>query len=463
MYEVIMDNVPTWSNKQVLYAFGSAATALIPILFALHRILSNGLHHRLLAERQHIAMLRHELELEKARDSESASREFLALLDDARNQAQSLSRERDSAINDSTVQKEIADARTADAEQFKEEVETLKDRLAGEQRRILRVLDAQGFTWTEKVRQGAPAFRPLDERKMPIISVLNLKGGVGKTTLTANLGAALARRGWKVLLIDIDLQGSLTSLYLAEQEQVDLENQRLFIGDFLSSSFDAEFPILLKFTRPILAPSRSALVGTVDTLAYAETNLTVRWLLREGNRDPRFLLRRELHLKRISHEFDIVLIDCPPLINISCVNALAASDSVLIPVMPSKPVIDRVPVLLARMKQFRENINEHLKVLGFVANRTARAELTADERNRMSALEFQAKQAWDESVTRFDATIPQSVEVRAAEDEHRPLAENDKIAVAFRNLAREIEDRLPSLCKCDETGKSTPLETEVIQ
>ena len=461
MYEVIMDNVPTWTNKEVIYAFGSAATALIPILFTLHRLLSNGLHHRLQAERRHVAMLKHELDSEKAKFPETPPNEYLVLLDDARKQADSLSREKDAALLDSTFHKEIAKSREAAIDQLRVDLETLKNRLVSEQRRINNALESQGFTWTEKVRSDAPGFRPLEERRMPIISVLNLKGGVGKTTLTANLGAAFARQGWRVLLIDIDLQGSLTNLYLAEQEQAILEVDRKFIGDFFSSSFEAEFPSLLNYTRPILAPSASAIVGTVDTLAYAETNLTVRWLLREGNRDPRFLLRRELHLKRISNQFDIVLIDCPPLINISCVNALAASDSVLIPVMPSKPAMDRVPILLRRMLQFRKNINEHLKVMGFVANRTTRGELTVDECNRMSELEVRSKDAWNETVTRFESFIPQSVQIRQAEDKHRPLDEDDKIAHSFHKLSREIENRLPTFCKRGEPENSTLTRTEV--
>ena len=463
MYHSILDNVPSWSNKEVLYAFGSAAGVLIPAILTLYRLLSSGIRHRLLAERHHVVVLERELKLEKARNAESTPQEFLALLVDARRQAEILSREKAAALHDSTLQRELANVRQSAADRLTDDLDTLQNRLVAEQLRIDHALKAPTFSWTEKVRHDAPLFCPLDERRMPIISVLNLKGGVGKTTLTANLGAALSRLGWKVLLIDIDLQGSMTSLYLSEAEQAEMEGQRRFIGDFFSTSFEAEFPSLLKYTRPILGPSASALVGTVDTLAYAETNLTVRWLLRDGNenRVPRFLLRRALHSKRISDEFDIVLIDCPPLINISCVNALAASDSVLIPVMPSKPVIDRVPVLLTRMLQFRKNINEHLKVMGFVANRTMRTVLTTDERNRMSGLQVQAENVWRGPVTRFESNIRQSVEVRAAEDEHRPLAADGEIAAAFQNLAREVEDRLPTFCRGTATGESTLLKTEV--
>ena len=82
------------------------------------------------------------------------------------------------------------------------------------ERRMGRARKLEGYLLKAKAMQARPRFKPLSERKRPIVSVLNLKGGVGKTTLTAHLGAALARKGYRVLLIDLDLQGSLTGLML---------------------------------------------------------------------------------------------------------------------------------------------------------------------------------------------------------------------------------------------------------
>jgi cellulose biosynthesis protein BcsQ len=462
MNEILRDSVPVWTNKDVLVAFGSAAAVLIstltPAMIALHRILCTSLRHRLATANGEVHDLKCKLEHLRREPVDSPSGQLIELLEDARKEARELADEKIAAVSDSTRQAEIAEANHAAAEKLQEHLQAIQTRFISERRRVERALETDGFTWTERVRYNAPEFRSLDERRMPIISVLNLKGGVGKTTLTANLGAALSRRGWKVLLIDLDLQGSLTSLFVAEQDQTILDEQRRFIGDFLARSFDAEYPNLLSYAQPVMGSNGSALVGTVDTLVYAETNLTVRWLLREGNRDPRFILRRELHLKRISNAFDIVLLDCPPLINVCCVNALAASDSVLIPVMPSKATTDRVPVLLSRMLQFRENINGHLKVLGMVANRTFGSELTSDEKNRLSELEVKAKNVWGENVPRLESFIRQSTEVRRAEDEHRPLSESDQMADAFGVLAREVEGRLPTFCRATRRPTSIPAE-----
>ncbi|MHC5536745.1 AAA family ATPase [Singulisphaera rosea] len=462
MQDIFKDSLPSWTNKEVLLAFGSAAavviSALTPALIALHRALSAGLRHRMAMASDEVRDLKQKLESAKKERLDTSPDDLIASLEAARDEARRLAEEKLAAVSDSTRHAELAESHRDTSAKLQEHLQEIQSQFTSERRRITRALEKTGFTWTERVRYNAPDFRPLEERRMPIVSILNLKGGVGKTTLTANLGAALSRRGWKVLLIDLDLQGSLTSLFLPEQDQASLEEKRLFIGDFLARSFDAEYPNLLNYTQPVLGTEDSAIVGTVDTLVYAETNLTVRWLLREGHRDPRFILRRELHLKRISNTFDIVLLDCPPLINICCVNALAASDSVLIPVMPSKATTDRVPVLLSRMLQFRENINGQLKVLGMVANRTFGAELTSDEKNRLSELEIKAKNVWGEAVPRLDSFIRQSTEVRSAEDEHRPLTESDKMSDAFDLLANEIEGRLPTFCRATGTRAIAPAE-----
>lgn len=451
-------NAAVWTNKEVLYAFGSAAAVAVPSALTLYRILSAGLRHRLSAAKVEIQHLKKRLVDPPDGATDPALVDALRLLEDANKQLAELTEQTARTADESA---RTIESHRAAAQQLQSDLDNLRAQFISERRRIERAVGSDGFTWTERVRHNAPDFHSLDERRMPIISVLNLKGGVGKTTLTANLGAALSRRGWRVLMIDLDLQGSLTSLFLPEEDQTALAHERKLVGDFLERSFDAEYPNLLSYTAPVLGADRSALVGTVDSLAYAETNLTIRWLLREGTRDPRFILRRELHLRRISNRFDIVLLDCPPLINVSCVNALASSDYVLIPVMPSKPTTDRVPVLLRRMLQFRENINQHLKVLGVVANRTWASDLTSDEKNRLSELVMKGKNAWGEEVDVLRTSIRQSTDLRTAEDEHRPLALSDSMAPVFDLLASEVETRLPTFCRA--TATQTANRAKVMQ
>src|SRR5262249_25454713 len=142
-----------------------------------------------------------------------------------------------------------------------------------------RAMKLEGKVWERKVLQGAPQFRPLNQRHMSIISVLNLKGGVGKTTVTSHLGAALAAKGYDVLLMDLDLQGSLSSLFMSEHELVQRSQGRKLLQHYLLSRIDGRKADLLECCVPI-SNGRSAIIPNADSMAYAELNLTMQWLLR---------------------------------------------------------------------------------------------------------------------------------------------------------------------------------------
>jgi cellulose biosynthesis protein BcsQ len=328
---------------------------------------------------------------------------------------------------------------------LREELGDYDRKLRASANRVRHALKLEGLIWEEKVLHNAPKFARLDKRSTPVISLLNLKGGVGKTTVTANMGAALAHLGYRVLLVDLDLQGSLTNLFLAEGEQQRLYHDRRLLQNFLDAAAEDLTTKLLDYGQPILG-GRSSLVATADTLAYTELNLTFKWLLRIGKRDPRFLLRKALHLKQVTSRYDVVLLDCPPLMNVSCVNALAASDYVLVPVMPSKQAMGRVPALLHRLKSFRDNINGDLQVLGVLANRTQRSVLTSDESNLWTGLSRDCRNEWGVAVPMFQTIIRQSATIRDIEDACRPLQEGDEMFPAFTSLAAEVEQRLPALC-----------------
>jgi cellulose biosynthesis protein BcsQ len=431
----ILAQAPTWTDKEVIGTVVSVAVALASLFGIAIKFATGATRRRALkAERERQELLN---ELERLKTLVATSS-----LEDVKQQLAEARQEAEKHLKAAEGLKSSLDDVQAAVDQHQADLGT-------ERRRIQRALNKDGQTWNEKVLSSAPDFKALDPegRCMPVISVLNLKGGVGKTTITANLGAALDALGYRVLLIDLDLQGSLTGLYLSENEQSKLDEESHLLADFLASSFGAESPNLLDYVRAVLPDGKSALVPTTDNLAYAETNLTIRWLLREeGNRDPRFLLMKELQLKRITNQYDIVLLDCPPIINVCCVNALAASDYLLIPILPSKQATSRVPVLLKRLKEFRDNINAELKIMGILANRTQRSELTYSEENRLTALRNECKDVWGTDVPLFDTFIRQSAEIRAAEDEHRPLQPDNETFPIFEELAREVVSRLPTFC-----------------
>lgn len=464
---------PTWTDKEVLIAVGSVVGTLltvgVPVVLFLVRRAGARSRERVRKGEGEREKLREEiirLQQELQKITEGTVRGKLNLHDMELQVRQAQEEVQELEASNLRVEEQAA-AEHHQVEQLKANLNTLQgqmgsygNELEAERRRIEKALRKDGQTWTEKVLSNAPEFKKLqpESRRTPIISVLNLKGGVGKTTIAANLGAAFDGVGYRVLLLDLDLQGSLTSLFLSESRQAELHARNRLIGDFFAATFDAEFPNLLDYAEPIQSRGESGLVPTTDQLAYAEMNLTIRWLLREGNRDPRFMLRRELHLKRIMGRYDIVLLDCPPLINVSCVNALAASDYVLAPILPSKQATARVPILLRRLKDFRDNINSDLNVLGILANRTHRSELTLEEQNRLTALRAQCKDIWGLEVPLFDTFVRQNREVRAAEDDHRPLRKGDEMYETFIELAREVQERLPTFCRPALRRQATPQE-----
>jgi len=183
---------------------------------------------------------------------------------------------------------------------------------------------------------------------MRTLVVANQKGGCGKTATVHALGAVLASRGYRTLMVDMDPQGSLTQgcgvrdtegRSLAEVVG-DNEPGTLDLGDIVRDLGDGLF----------LAPSDLA-------LASSEMGLFLR-------------MGRELQLKEalasVDGDFDACLIDCAPSLGLLVVNALAAADAVLIPVIPQEADLRGLGLFLKTLDQIRRGINRHLETLGIV-------------------------------------------------------------------------------------------------
>ncbi|VTT97942.1 Chromosome partitioning protein ParA OS=Gluconobacter morbifer G707 GN=GMO_19480 PE=4 SV=1: CbiA [Gemmataceae bacterium] len=338
-----------------------------------------------------------------------------------------------------------------------EEREVIRKTQKSHDNRIRRALAMEGRIWTQPVMKGAPPFRPLAERRTPIVSVLNLKGGVGKTTLTAYLAWALSARGYRVLLVDLDLQGSLSSLFVHNDElgRHAKEGHKL-IQHFLADVAQKKPAKLANFTLPLpqLNP-HSQLVAATDRLAYAELNQTVQWLLRvggagkvwNGRHDGRMILRRALHARGMSKRFDVILMDCPPLLNLCCANALAASDYVLTPVMPSVKSVERVTPLLRRVMEVKAEVNPDLKMLGLVVNGTQEKNLTPKEQDLLRNLPQQCLDVYGSDVYQFDTSIQQRVVIREGEYAFEAPDGRHPLRTTFEALAEEFIKRLPAVCR----------------
>ena len=205
-----------------------------------------------------------------------------------------------------------------------------------------------------------------------LITVMNFKGGVGKTTLTANLAAALSEhRGLKTWVIDLDYQGSLSYMTrgvdLSDDETGSESNQ---MGDILSCERKSGF----KDIRPSAffdGFANARIVTASQDLAEIEENQLQKWLLHmeKPDGDVRSRLATWLNaVKSVEDMPDIILLDAPPRLSLSAVNALAISDFLLVPTLPQPASIEPIQKLFKRLDKLRCLFKSKVMVLGVVFN-----------------------------------------------------------------------------------------------
>jgi chromosome partitioning protein len=439
---------PTWTDKEVLLAVLGLLGAGIPVVWGIVKFLTINVSRKLRESEDRVKELTTEVDQLKAGYIPQIV-DLNLRLENATQELAQVRKEADGYRQVSEAFRGERDVLLRERDEALTGRDAARDELNAKLVRIRKAANKDGAIWAERVLASATAFRPLDpeSRPTPILSVLNLKGGVGKTTATAHLAAAFAYKGYRVLLLDLDLQGSLTGQFLNAATQKEAFDADKSVAKFLEAAFESEAPAVKDFAVPVNLPTKSMIVPTMDDLAYEEMNLTVRWFLKDGNKDPRFLLRKRLQLKQVTNEFDVILLDCPPLLNMSCVNALAASDYVIVPTIASKQSTERVHNLMQFVKELREDVNPHLGVMGFFANRTKQSNLTAGERDMMTGLEQKCLDALGHPVPCFASHVPQSTDVRVAEETGVTFGPGDKLYEHFEALAGEIEDRLPTFCK----------------
>jgi chromosome partitioning protein len=206
---------------------------------------------------------------------------------------------------------------------------------------------------------------------MRTIALMNQKGGVGKTTTTVNLGAALAEAGKKVCLIDLDPQAHLTINYGVDPnpEQVSLYDVLIDDRGFLEA--------VMKVKENV------ALVPSSIDLAAAEVELVTK-LGRE------LLLRKKI--EACKHDFDYILLDCPPSLGLLTINALAASSEVIIPMQPHFLALQGVAKLLETVQLVNRRMNPKLVVAGIVLTMfDSQTKLTMEVMNELDAFIEAAK------------------------------------------------------------------------
>ena len=255
-----------------------------------------------------------------------------------------------------------------------------------------------------------------------VIAITNQKGGVGKTTTTVNLGVGLAKDGHRVLLIDADPQGSLTvSLGIKDPDSLDESLATVMTASIEDMQLPPETGIIQHEEGVDLMPSNIELSGI-------ETGL-FNTMSRE------FVLRN--YINTVKHNYDFILVDCMPSLGMMTINALVASDSVIIPSQPNFLSTKGLNLLLRSISKVKRSINPALRVDGIlltmVDNRTNNA------KDIISSL----RQSVGQNIRVFDTEIPHSV--RAAESALAGVSifthdRNGKVAAAYENLTKEVSD-----------------------
>jgi chromosome partitioning protein len=262
-----------------------------------------------------------------------------------------------------------------------------------------------------ETEDGEGVLEPYDLPR--IMAIANQKGGVGKTTTSVNLGAALAEMGFRVLVVDLDPQGNATTGLGVNARELQGSIYDVIMND--APVEDCVEPTSLK--NLFVAPA------TID-LAGAEIELVPAF-------SRELKLRRALH--EIREEYDYVLIDCPPSLGLLTVNGLAAADDVIVPIQCEYYALEGLSQLIRNVSLVQKNLNPSLSVRGIVLTMYDARTKLADQ------VEQEVRTHFDRTV--YQTVIPRTVRLSEAPSFGQPIILFDPTsrgAVAYRELAKEV-------------------------
>jgi chromosome partitioning protein len=246
-----------------------------------------------------------------------------------------------------------------------------------------------------------------------ILSIANQKGGVGKTTTSVNLGACLAYIGKRVLLVDIDPQGNATSGVGIEKAEVEQCIYDVLVDDVEAKEVIKQTSVENLYVIPATIQLAGAEIELVPTIS------------------------REVRLKRalgeVKDQFDYIIIDCPPSLGLLTLNALTASDAVLIPVQCEYYALEGLSQLLNTVRLVQKHLNQDLKIEGVLLTM-----LDARTNLGIQVIE-EVKKYFQDKV--YKTIIPRNVRLSEAPSHGEPIITYDsksRGAEVYLDLAKEV-------------------------
>ena len=255
-----------------------------------------------------------------------------------------------------------------------------------------------------------------------MICLCNQKGGVAKTTSTVNLGVGLAREGKKVLLIDTDPQGSLTaSLGFIEPDDIKVTLASIMTAIINEEDFDPTEGILHHEEGVDLLPANielSALEITMGTVMSREV------ILKE-------------YLEMLKDKYHYILLDCMPSLGIMTINALAAADTVIIPVQAAYLPVKGLQQLIKTIYMVKKRLNRELAFEGILLT------MVDFRTNYAKDIYANVRESYGSQINIFDTRVPLSVKAAEASSVGSSIfryCPKNKVALAYQNLTKEVLD-----------------------
>ena len=254
------------------------------------------------------------------------------------------------------------------------------------------------------------------QKKNKVVAIANQKGGVGKTTTAVNLSACVASEGFRVLLIDMDPQGNSSSGIGFERDECEVSVYHALIGE--ASLEEAIYET--NYEHLLLAPSTTDLAG-------AEIELVD---------EPRREFMLHAAIESMKKDFDFIILDCPPSLGLLTLNALAAADSVLVPIQTEYYALEGLGHLLHTINLIHEHLNPKLAIEGILLT-------MYDARTNLSEqVSAEVTEHFDSLV--FETVIPRNVKLSEAPSFGEPVIYYDRTsrgATAYSAFAKEFLER----------------------